>query len=475
MNKRLIWKEWREKRWWGLVFFAFVAAELALFQDGLSYGGHVQTISPWVFLLALPGLLLGLTTFSRETGYECQDFIFSRPIGWKRVLGAKLLIDCGLVLAGILAGGFLYRLLLPSAYAPFFSIWQLLSGVGLAFAVTMMGYLPGFGASVVLPGMLGGGVVLLLVGCAALVEFMVGVEYFDESDWKGLVGAWVLAVIITTVMMAKRGLGLSAKERARKYGIYVVVISTLMLCWTVPLANHLARQPADLGQDAAMRVTDVSPDGRFVIAERTTSTRRPLAAGEVITQNSDVFLKDMFLVRRSDGATYKLAGDAPEFWPGMLYEWAAPDSLILLPRYFSGKQSNKLAKLRMDSSGRIIQREAALQPYKYSFSYGRVTTDGHLAFILESVYSGVPPGQSRGVKDKTPLFAGCGLDIVDLDSMKQIDTQYFPNEHLQPKWESNTVLDLFERSGQEGLDHSSHLQYILRINPRGSVSMETVK
>lgn len=449
--KRLIWKEWREKRLWLLVFFAFVAGTTMISHEGLSFGGSFLTTSPWVYVLLIPALLMGLSTFSRETGYECQDFLYSRAIGWKKVLGAKLLVDAAIMLLAIVAGAIVFWLFLPPSYMMFHGVGsKIASGAIIAFVVALMGYLPGFGASVVLPGMLGGGLVLCLVGItmgAEAVLVMGSGTARENSVWPALILAWVIAVIATSILMSKHGLGLSVKERARKYAICVAVISTAMLLWTVPAANHYV----NIIPTYTTISTDISPDGRIVL-----EIRRTAKDG----------IWELSLCRRSDGKTVQVGNViSMSFDPSNTYGWSAPDTLVLFRGVWLGCSSD-IVKMRMDESGHLIKHETSVMPMA-GMLRTLLSPSGRYAFLRE--YRGETVHRARGTRDF------CRICILDVAKMKPIFVDDFSNNTISgSRWESDNALTIMMVVKNE--EHRSIRKVVtLHITSDNKVNLETTQ
>lgn len=414
---RVLWKEWREKRLWTLLFLAFVLVPGVVCGETLSFSGHLGTTSFWTMAVILPALLLGMTTFSRETGYECQDFLFSRPIAWKQILFAKLLVDGGIMLGSVVIGAVVFWLTLPKFSVHFIGIGDLLSGIAIGFGAMLIGYIPGLGTSVVVPGVLGSGVVLCLAGATGGVE-SVFIANMGGNALFGLIAAWVLGGVSASVLMGKRGLGLVAADRAKRYALLIVVISTLMLSVTIPIANRIR-----LPEKPESVMTDISPDGRYLLIEPENSA------------------KPWRVVRRSDKASAPLSYAIRTAYG---YVWN-DDSLIFYSRRI-------LLSLTMDDSGKLFEKEYGGKLNAHSID---ISPDGRYAAIYR---------EPENYNDRLHH-----IEFVDTRSMSTIKSFTIRDtEGLWMRWRSNNVLLVH----LYGSDSSPNVDRLFYITPKGIESKD---
>jgi hypothetical protein len=299
-----------------------------------------------------------MTTFSRETGYECQDFLLSRPIGWKRILFAKILVDAGIMLSGIIVGAVAFRLLLPGFYEPFVGIAGLLIGIGIAFGTALLGYMPGFASSAVLPGFWGSGIVLCLI-CVGMGAEATWIEVYSPANigpnaWIGLVAAWVIGGIAASVFMAKRGMGLSPSDRAKRYAVLIAVFSSILLPLTIRAANRITYFGA--GEDVW---SNVSGHGSYVLTVFNNDSR-----SEITRVRDNVSAPLASVVR---GESFKTMGGI----------WIDDRSLLLYPEH-DGSRPQPLVRVWMDQSGKLLAKS---YPKKLIQSSVDVSPGGRYAVI----------------------------------------------------------------------------------------------
>jgi|GEM_PF-5770583 len=440
--KRLFWKEWYEKKLWLVVFFAFVAVAPFLSRDGFCFCGRIETTSMWVFVLVAPALLLGLSTFSSETRNECQNFLFSRAIGWKRILGAKVLVDICIMLAAIIAGAIFFWLGNPLDYLQYVGFYRFLAGIGIAFGVSLIGYLPGFGASFVLPGLLGGGLVIFLTGVIIKAEISILTTLTTSASIPYALGiSWVVALVAASIILTKRDVGISVKERVKKYGIYTAAISSAMLIFAIPISIHYGPYPeapktvsnwndpekpmSESDEKKNSYGIDVSPDGKYLL--------------ECVEDPDRGVVRRVKLIRLLDGKVQFLEKKGLKL-PNIVNEhgWYKPDSLILFPSV-NGKWV-PLIKLHMDNSGNIVQQTAAIS---FDGLHTYLSPSGSYAAIIGVYY------ERTKIDTYTTSVARPCMCIIDVRNMKQIFSYHFTYEATEEKcrWDSENDLHIVVISG----------------------------
>ena len=142
MSRRLLWKEWRERR---IVVAALAAAAIApvVFGSGLSFSGDIGAFSPWLLLPIALAIRLGTGMYAYDGDQDSGDFLFSRPVGWKAVAAAKILPGLAVVLAACVLAALAYILFAAPQYRPHITDERLAAGAAfLAFgavaAVTIL-------------------------------------------------------------------------------------------------------------------------------------------------------------------------------------------------------------------------------------------------------------------------------------------------------------------------------------------------
>ncbi len=462
--KRLFWKEWQEKKLWLVVFFAFVALTPFLSRDGFSFCGRIETTSMWVFVMLAPALLLGLSTFSSESRNECQNFIYSRAIGWKRILAAKVLIDICIMLMATIAGAIFFWLHTPLEYLQFIGFGRFLAGIGIAFGVSLIGYLPGFGASFVLPGMLGGGLVIFLIGVVIDAEASILTKLTNSTSIPYALGiSWVIALVTASIIVTKCDVGISVKERVKKYSIYIAVISSVMLVFAVPISIHFGPYPETpkfgfasetLVSESSEEITrigiDVSPGGKYLL--------------EGALRSDGNIASRMKLVRLSDGKTVFLNINSRRLRSNKRsYGWCTPDTLIFFP-YVRGNGDDPLIKLNMDDSGKIVRQE--IKPTFSGYFNTLLSSSGSMAVV-----TGILWERSRNNTNANPVEPHC-VCIIDVRRMKQIYYRTFADEvdDVICRWDSDNDLQILSVS-KKG-DQRQYQRMAIHISSDGEISVE---
>lgn len=152
---RLIWKELREKWIWSLLI---TAAGVTIILMGQSFTFMIKNHgeSLWIILPCLVCMLFGASSFSSEIGDKTADFLFSRPVSWKKLTSAKLLTGLVIIILSVIIAEMMFVILCPVQYKPFLTIGNWSKGIAVSLLYLVSAYALGFTASVVLPGAFGG-------------------------------------------------------------------------------------------------------------------------------------------------------------------------------------------------------------------------------------------------------------------------------------------------------------------------------
>ena len=393
---RLLWKEVREKRVWTLLLTASVVGPL-FFGKAHTFVGEFGAFASWVWLSGLVSLFLGLGTFSSELAGGTADFIFSRPVSWKRILLAKILGGLAVIVSAAVLTAIVYCFVRPEQYAAFVTVPRLAEGVG--YAVWMMGsaYLVGVACSVVLPGVIGGMLVLLAISVAMGVRQAIfaacNVWIPRVVEWE-----WLLSAAIAAILVVRFGLTLTAASRAGRYALVVVAVVIL----ATPLHFLL---PSDSGWP--YRESFVSPDGQYAIVHWSAMT-------DMLKENT---LGSGYIVRLSDGkkATVTL-----------------PSNIVVRPIYWS--KSNAVV-FRWEGAIRTVQMDDRGMLHEHSIKIGSgepsrmyLSPDRKLALVWSS-------DKRRG-----------RLEFADIETRRKLDLVITDPKRFW--WQSNTEVGYVDTEGK---------------------------
>lgn len=256
--KKLLWKELREKWIWLTPLSASVIVPI-LFGDRYYFLGDVQT--PWQMLSFCTALVFGASAYSSELAGGTADFVYSRPVSWKKLLAAKLIVSVEILLMTTIMAACIYRSVCPEQYIRFAGLSHMAKGVGIATLSMGAGYLLGFLCSVVLPGMFGGLLVLIVVLISGALEFMIydQLKVNPASLWS--IYFRFIGSAVATLLIARFGLTLPTNRRVMKYfGIVFVFVLISM-----PLNFILKYDP--FGDNGPSRIYRMSDNGQYVVME----------------------------------------------------------------------------------------------------------------------------------------------------------------------------------------------------------------
>jgi len=243
---RLLWKEFRERRLWALVW-AVAILGVSLFGQGQAFCGERELFfRPGLWVPVLLAVLVGAGTYAGELIGDRATFTFSRPIDWRALLAAKLLFGAILVFGTPLLAALCFRLSSPAAYHPLMTPAHVLVGVwGVGWKLGA-GYLFGLACSVVKPGFAGGmmtvtatflGLLVLEILLVSLVVMPYYSTHPDANPFGGFVNvmvpclaAWVAALCAAapiTRFGLTQGVDVRIKRFALTYGVVLLGIGAL--------------------------------------------------------------------------------------------------------------------------------------------------------------------------------------------------------------------------------------------------------
>lgn len=226
--KSLLWKEFREKRLWLPAILLSIIGPVLLGQ-GYTFYGPLQVMQyGWIAPSLLVVLFLGFATYSSELSAGTTDLLGSRPVSWKKILTAKLVLGLVLIVPTVLLAAALYRLTCPEAYIRYATPAILGERAGLSMAALFVFYLIGLSCSVVLPGMVGALMVFLAVSIAQGAHLMLMNSGQTESLLKEIplfsIISWWIGIIVAAMLILRFGITLSLSSRAKKFAVIALAV-----------------------------------------------------------------------------------------------------------------------------------------------------------------------------------------------------------------------------------------------------------
>lgn len=333
--KRLLWKELREKRVLVLALIASASGPI-IFGDNyklLSDSFTAVNTNPlgWIALSIFAALCLGTSAHSSELG-GTADFARSRPISWKKLLAAKLIIGAASVLLAVVLAVVTFRIMLPARYFAFFNPAGLAPGIKWMLVTLGLSYLLGFICSVIVPSVMGGLAICLLL----LFSFVIELLWYQNAHLTPI--AWwsflfrLVGAAVAVVLISRFGMTLSASYRALRFtGVVLAFVAV-----GIPMNFHVPDPTAPDGRDIAW---SLSPSGNYA----------GYMGDERVPGKHDTQIVN-YLVRMSDGKKAKAPGardfsGSPTFW----YK----DTV-------ASCSSDHVWMGRMDSSGRLHESKFSI-------------------------------------------------------------------------------------------------------------------
>jgi len=281
--RRLLWKEFRERRWWALAW-ALVILGISLFGHGQSfYGERAILTSPLQALPCVIGLLVGAGAYAGELARS--QSVFSRPIDWRILLGSKLLFAAAICLGAALLATVNTWIVEPAPYRHLATPSNMLLGALGVVWLYWLFYLLGLTCSTVISG-LAGGILTLVAAFLPLIAAMALLEayipgwygsspssiannlhlYAGRGGW--FVGAW-LGITVAGLLMTRFALVLSNDERIKRFTL--IYLPIFLICGIAGLLLP-PRLTARLFLHREVGSTYVSPQGQYALV---TEVRRP--------------------------------------------------------------------------------------------------------------------------------------------------------------------------------------------------------
>jgi hypothetical protein len=393
--RRCLWKEFRERRWWALLWVLAILASSLLGHQQAFCGEHPPLVGPpfaieWSLLLLLLTPFVGVGAYASEYRQARALFIFSRPVPWQTLLGAKLLF--GLIIACVtpLLAALLYRLFGPEAYRPYVTLPHLLQGAWPVMGKLMLLYLLGLGCSP-LGGWLAGislSLGMLVVPWVGMLAFlcMNGAQGLKLYGMGFVFVSQIVGYVLSGLSLARFGLTLDTRSRGRHSTVPMVVclavgfiVSWWVTKWWQPVATMSPWQCVE---------TIISPHGAYAVMR----LERRLQKGNLFESPQE---SRAYLVRLADQKRLvqlpltRMEGEERSQYYFM-GEWVTDELLLCwtqegLYRYTPAHGLTKLA----------------IEPYT---DWGQTSPDGHHLLLTRTLPQG--PDEERR----------CEVGLLDLRS-----------------------------------------------------------
>lgn len=413
--RRLLWKEYRERRLWAIPLMASVVGVIALGR-AYTYCGDLSTFTGWVIPSALVAMLFGMSAYSSELAWETPDFLHSRPVSWKRMLAAKLVFGLGIIVLVVLLGALAFRLGAPEPYRRFASVVEIAPGVGLAMLWMGIPYLIGFCCSVVFPGTIGAILMLVAFGIAIAGEFAFLNRLALARDDLYLF-AWFLALPLAALLVIRFGLTLSIASRVKRYALAVILVVGVLT--TADTITHWDPWCSDVSGE---RKISISPDGRFalVIETRTSAKKeRPYYdAGTVsIVRLADNRVATGIRMDFRDAGNWKAKQEQWDRWNSAYEIRWTPNGTAYIFDYNCvtdrhGKRRYVIPTMKMAASGRAQAQAIEGRPLPPPEIVNGKTVQSYVSYLMTS-----PDGRIASLLIYS-LTSGWRLDFVDVERMR---------------------------------------------------------
>jgi len=234
---RLGWKELRERRLWLLGWAAGILI-FSLYGRGQVFCGEPtgSEYIPWLLLPLAMGMAVGAGAYSAESLPERARFLFAHPVRWQQVLLVKLLLGLAVAVIVPLLAALIFRLAGPEPYRHLVTAGTVLTGAWPVTTALMLGYLLGLACSTMLPGAVGG-ILMLALFVMLWTGYAVLLEYLNENSLLRLVLLVVLfplAIVAGGLRLTHFGLTLPTERRLlRVLAVFlpVLVIGVSLILW----------------------------------------------------------------------------------------------------------------------------------------------------------------------------------------------------------------------------------------------------
>lgn len=236
--RRLLWKEFRERRWWA-AGWAISILGISLLLHGQSYCGEACYHGDWRYLPLLLAFLVGTGGYSSEL--KEQHFIHARPLRWQTMLLAMLLFGAIIILGVPLLAALCYGLF-HLHHLPCVTLTHLLAGVGAVAYPMLLPFLFGLACSVLVPGLAGG----ILIAVVIVVSWLLGEFLVVEMNGTRqtppffLIYHIVLATFCAALSVLPIRIMLGTRERLKRF--LPVFMASSRVC--TPSPSHPSLPPA---------------------------------------------------------------------------------------------------------------------------------------------------------------------------------------------------------------------------------------
>ncbi len=357
--RRLLWKEWRERRLWALSLAASILY-VSLYAQGQNCFGELNF--PWTNWQALPlmlALLTGAGAYASELSGERATFAFSRPISLRAMLCAKLLFGAIIFIGVPLLAALLLRFTIPAPLQHLATPVHLLTGAWTMTWPLAVCYLFGLGCSVMSPRLPGS--ILVIAATAAVLAIALALaplcsngnvpgSYFASSMFS--LGTW-LGVLCAGLSVAYFGLTLGAKERLQRFApIYIGILLGLGLIgmllpgqWTERLLWHWT--PIS---------TNISPGGSYALVyyEQHFKPFDYFFSGDLRQEQEaqSNFARRLLIIRIAERAiVQEIYGDPVELQAQDRWHWITDDTASYYDFQKEGRR--RLSTLHIGSSPKL--------------------------------------------------------------------------------------------------------------------------
>jgi len=459
--KRLVWKEFRERRWWALIW-ALVILGVSLFGKGQAfYGEQGMAFSPFLPLPFVIGLLIGAGSYAGELAQS--QSVFSRPITPRAVLAAKLLFAVIICFGAPLLAAVIAWCIASDGTRFLMNPGTMLSGaLGVGWLYSLC-YLFGLTCSVVIPGYAGGiltlaTVCLPLVAVLAMAEWLGAAYYYHgTNDPAGiraalhsyayfagwLFGCW-LGVTCAGLAISRFALVLGKEERVKRFTVvFLPVFLACGIVGTLLPTGAVARLLMHWEVVSAI----VSPTGKYaLVAEE----RQPYTFGYTMPpgQYSEAFGITKYMVRMSDRARLPVLRAKFNYWEWIwvsddiayAHDWEKDRLMLVYP----GRGSSKLLKMQHN-----------IRPYA-------VSPDGRLLLMYGQHNKLEPEGYRfiNGQQYRNAVSVNYyDLRVVDLDSGRIIgekEIKTMENRGISFEWQDNDTIVYSRMKGVTEYYHVAH-------------------
>jgi hypothetical protein len=239
--RRLLWKEFQERAPWLLLWLLTVILTAA-FGKGQALLSIDMYLSGWQPLSVLMAALAGLSAYGSEVKGERAAFLLSRAVTWPQVLLAKVLPGLGVAVIAPLLGALVGYFFLSAPYQPFATSAVLGSGALMLMVFTVCAYLIGLSCSVILPGMMGGVLVIMIWFAAVCPGLLLMFEVLHQQEAFAIFISALIAPVVAGLVLIRFGVTLPPLERLRRFLLVLglVLLIGVGLEFTPPLRQIAA-------------------------------------------------------------------------------------------------------------------------------------------------------------------------------------------------------------------------------------------